>query len=430
MSLARASILAALFGGAAMPAAAMDAPRILFNAVATFTIADNLPDGVDAATETSAEILAIDPASATLLYTNSPRGTLGLIDIAKPGKPKPKGEIALPGEPTSVGTAHGKAYVAVNTSQSYTDPSGRLVVIDIASGATEQECDLGGQPDSVAISKDAARVAIAIENERDEDLNDGVIPQFPAGHVSMATLDASGAVTNCAAVTKIDLTGLAEIAPEDPEPEYVSFNDAGELVVSLQENNHIVLIGADNAVSGHFSAGAADIDGTDVAKDGVIDLTGSLKGLKREPDSVAWAGDLIVTANEGDYEGGARGFTLFRKDGSVAFEAGNDMELRAAQLGRYPDGRAEKKGNEPEAAAAAVFGDETLIFIGSERASILGIYALKGEEAVFLQAVPTGIAPESIVAWPEMGLVAVSSEKDDAEAHIRAGVTLYKIGKF
>lgn len=426
---ARIALLGALLSSAALPAAA-EAPRILFNVLAEFTVADNLPEGVDPATETSAEILAIDPASATLLYSNSPRGTIGLIDISKAAKPKGKGEIAMPGEPTSVGTAHGKAYVAVNTSKSYVEPSGLLAVVDLASGEIEQQCDLGGQPDSVAISKDGARLAVAIENERDEDLNDGAIPQFPAGYVVMASLGADGMVANCGAVQRIDVTGMAPVAPEDPEPEYVNFNAADELVVSLQENNAIVVIGADGKVASHFDAGTADVTGTDVKKDGIIDLTGSLKGLKREPDTVAWAGDLILTANEGDYQGGSRGFSLFEKDGTLVYDSNGEMELRAAQLGRYPDKRAEKKGSEPEAAASDVFGGVQLLFVGAERASIMAIYALQDGKVEFLQALPTGVSPESIVTWPEQGLVAVSSEVDDAAEHVRAKVTIYKIGTY
>jgi hypothetical protein len=40
----------------------------------------------------------------------------------------------------------------------------------------------------------------------------------------------------------VDLTGLADVAPEDPEPEFVSINGEGEIVVTLQENNHIVVV--------------------------------------------------------------------------------------------------------------------------------------------------------------------------------------------
>jgi hypothetical protein len=43
------------------------------------------------------------------------------------------------------------------------------------------ECDLGGQPDSVARAKDGSFLAVAIENERDEEVNDGDLPQMPGG---------------------------------------------------------------------------------------------------------------------------------------------------------------------------------------------------------------------------------------------------------
>jgi hypothetical protein len=44
---------------------------------------------------------------------------------------------------------------------------------------------------------------------------------------------------DCAGLQKIEMTGLAEVAGDDPEPEFVDVNDAGEIVVTLQENNHI-----------------------------------------------------------------------------------------------------------------------------------------------------------------------------------------------
>ena len=47
---------------------------------------------------------------------------------------------------------------------------------------------LGGQPDSVAISADGRYAAIAIENERDEDVNDGAMPQPPAGFLTIVDL--------------------------------------------------------------------------------------------------------------------------------------------------------------------------------------------------------------------------------------------------
>ena len=60
--------------------------------------------------------------------------------------------------------------------------------MDVAGKTIDKSCDLGGQPDSVAISPDGSIAAVAIENERDEEVNDGEIPQLPAGYVAIFKL--------------------------------------------------------------------------------------------------------------------------------------------------------------------------------------------------------------------------------------------------
>nr|WP_265502037.1 hypothetical protein [Paracoccus beibuensis] len=60
---------------------------------------------------------------------------------------------------------------------------------------------------------------------------------------------------DCDGLQRIELTGLADIAGDDSEPEYVDINDQGKIVVTLQENNHIAIIGADGTVAADFSAG-------------------------------------------------------------------------------------------------------------------------------------------------------------------------------
>ena len=66
-----------------------------------------------------------------------------------------------------------------------------------------------------------------------------------------------------------------------------------------------------------FSAVPVDLDGVDVKKDGVIDLSGTKKAVAREPDGVQWIdAERFVTANEGDWKGGRRGFTIFKADGT------------------------------------------------------------------------------------------------------------------
>ena len=138
------------------------------------------------------------------------------VDITNPRSPRPLGTVAVGGEPTSVAIRGGYAYAGVNTSPDYVNPSGKLVQIRISSRAVTGEVDLGGQPDAVAISPDGQYLAVAIENERDEDLGDGAPPQMPAGYVQiveMATM----------AATKVELTGLAGLVyGTDPEPEFVA----------------------------------------------------------------------------------------------------------------------------------------------------------------------------------------------------------------
>ncbi len=101
-----------------------------------------------------------------MVYTDSPLGVIGLVDITDPAAPKPLGNIEMGGEPTNGAYLGGKVFAAVNTSESFTAPSGKLVTVDLATRAVVAECDLGGQPDSVAVAKDGTFLAVAIENER------------------------------------------------------------------------------------------------------------------------------------------------------------------------------------------------------------------------------------------------------------------------
>lgn len=58
-------------------------------------------------------------------------------------------------------------------------------MIDIDSKSIKLTCDIGGQPDALAAARDGSFISIAVENERDEDLNNGEIPQLPAGNLVM-----------------------------------------------------------------------------------------------------------------------------------------------------------------------------------------------------------------------------------------------------
>ncbi|HTO29701.1 MAG TPA: alkaline phosphatase, partial [Pararhizobium sp.] len=163
-ALATALAASAAFGASAEP---------MFNRIASFAVADNLPADIDGKTVTSAEIIAASEDGNMLVYSDSPLKAIGFIDIADPKAPKPAGILKFEGEPTSVTIAGGKALVAINTRESFVKPSGMLAQVDLATKAVDTTCDLGGQPDSIALNKDGTIAAVAIENERDEEVNDG-----------------------------------------------------------------------------------------------------------------------------------------------------------------------------------------------------------------------------------------------------------------
>ncbi|PST25588.1 esterase-like activity of phytase family protein [Mesorhizobium plurifarium] len=414
---------------AASTATAVEAEQV-FNRIASFAVARNLPEGAGRNEPTSAEIITASVDGNTLIYSDSPGKRIGFIDIADAKAPKAGGIVSFEGEPTSVAVAGAKALVAVNTSESFTRPSGVLAVVDIVGKTVDATCDLGGQPDSVAVNKDRTLAAIAIENERDEDVDDGQIPQPPAG--SLAILSLKGGVADCATIKHVTLTGLAEIAGDDPEPEFVAFNGKDEIALTLQENNHIVIIdGRSATVKTHFPAGTVDLAGIDTKRDGAIAFTGEQAGRKREPDAVKWLDDdRLVIANEGDYEGGSRGFTIFDTTGKVLYESGASLEHAIASIGHYPEKRSSAKGIEPEGLETAQFGEDKLFFVLSERASIVGVYKDTGGEPELVQLLPSGVSPEGAVAIPGRNLFATANEVDLVQdGGARAHVMIYERGE-
>jgi hypothetical protein len=395
------------------PALAQD---MNFNRIASFMVAENTPD----AEETSAEIISATADGMTLVYSDSPAEVIGFIDITDPANPTAAGVFAMPnGEPTAVAVHGTTVYVGENTSESFVEPSGVLHAIDAGSRDVLASCDLGGQPDSVAVAPDGSFVAVAIENERDEDLGEGRVPQMPAGFVAIVPTTDAG--LDCAGMISADITGLADIAPEDPEPEFVAINGENEIVVTLQENNHMVVLAADGTVLSHFSAGEVTMEMIDTEEEGALIFDQTLT-WPREPDAVAWIDDThFATANEGDMDGGTRGWTIFSQDGDVVYESGVSFEHAIIQIGHYPEERSGNKGVEPESATFDVFNGTPYLFIGSERGSVVGVYNVTDPaNPVLEQLLPSGIGPEGYVTIPERGLLVSANETDDAgpRAHV------------
>jgi hypothetical protein len=433
-----------------------------FARVGTFANYRNTTTHTDA---TVSEIIAATADGRTLVYTDSPGAAIGFIDIDDPSHPVAAGTVALgadpttgmPYQPTSVDVLGNRyALVAANSSESFTKRSGALLVVDIAARAIVADIPLGGQPDSVRVSPDQRYLAVAIENERnealcvggsadgveaDEDECDagggalGVLPQTPYGNppgylavVSLAGPPASWVVTT------VDLTGYSTYAPGDPEPEFVDINDRNEAVVTLQENNHIVVVDLKAAkVIQSFDAGVATVHGVDAEDDGIIALTDSVVDVPREPDAVTWvpgAGRTlaIATANEGDLFGGSRGFSIFHRSGKVAFDSGASLERIAVRHGHYPESRSDNKGTEPESIAFGAFARGDYLFVGSERGSFVAVYSMsRSGKPAFEQLLPAPLGPEGLLAIPQRNLLIASGEEDSPEFGVRSTVMIYEL---
>jgi hypothetical protein len=411
-----------------IPLAAQAQEARVFNRIATIEAVRMLPADRDKSKKSIAEIVTASADGNTLIYVDGEQNGLGFVDITDPASPRPAGFLAMRGELTSVAVRGQLAYAVSDTSPNKREPAGYAAVVDIATRREVMRCDLGGQPDSTVVSRDGRFLVVVIENQRDERLNRGEIPQLPPGNLTILPLSEAG--LDCSGARRVDLTGLAAVAPEDPEPEFVDVNSRGEAVITLQENNHIAIIDLATArVTAHFSAGTVTVDKVDATRDGVIRPTQRLENVVREPDAVKWLDDeRFVTANEGDYRGGSRGFSIFRRDGTVEWDSGNFLEHLAISLGHYPEMRSGNRGNEPEGVEVATFDGERLIFIGSERSSLVTVWRDEGagRAPTFLQALPSGVAPEGLLAIPSRGLIVAAGEADNPESGLRSTLTIYR----
>jgi hypothetical protein len=427
-SIAAAVICMLGFATSPLTHAQSTATGAYFTRIATFEAHRNVPTGRNVSKKSVAEIVAASPDGMTLAYTDGEQMGIGLIEIRNPSQPQAAGFLPLEGEPTSVVIARGKVLTVVDTSKDFVQPSGQLAVFDLASKKLLATCPLFGQPDSIALDKDARHAVIVIENQRDEKLNKGAMPQTPSGNLTIIPLSAQG-LPDCTKSHPVSLAGLAEIEPSDAEPELVKVNAKGLAVVTLQENNHIVLVDvAKKEIVKHFSAGSVDLKEVDLKRDGIINPSESIKGVLREPDAVAWLDDKrFVTANEGDYKGGSRSISIFNTDGKVEWDSGNFLDHEAIRLGHYPEARSGSKGNEPEGIEVGVFGKDTLIFVGSERSSLVTVWRDRGagKAPEYLQALPAGSGPEGLVAISNRNLLVVANENDGSA---RSSVMIYQRG--
>ena len=74
------------------------------------------------------------------------------------------------------------------------------------------------------------------------------------------------------------------------------------------------------------------------------------------------------------------------------------MEHLVAAIGHYPEERSENKGNEPENVFVGEFAGEKLLFVNSERSSVVFVYEITNvSNPVLKQLLPAGVGPEGRV---------------------------------
>lgn len=421
-----------------------------FERTATFPVYENRPDGEDKSTPTVAEISTVSKDGKTLIHTDALAQRIGFIDISNPNAPQGLGTLDLKAqghakdEPTSVAVYGDYLLVVIDeTGGDFANPKGRVDIVRVSDRTRVSSIDLKGQPDSIAISPAGAsgkpKAAIAMENQRNEELNDGNLPQLPTGFVQ--TIDLSGEPKDWKATPirfedesgqLLDIVKKAGLdTPEDLEPEYVSINGKNQLAVTLQENNGVAIIDLEtNRITNVFSAGNAEVKGVDTQSDKIINPTDTLPETPREPDAISWIDDNhVATANEGDWKGGTRGWTVFDTNGKITWDAGNSVENLAIRHGLHNNKRAKKKGVEIEGIATAKMNGTTYAFVGSERSNFVTVYNVNDPaNPQFVQMLFTTNGPEGILPIPERNMLAVSSEVDEPENGVRSAVTLYRLG--
>jgi hypothetical protein len=123
----------------------------------------------------------------------------------------------------------------------------------------------------------------------------------------------------------------------------------------------------------------------------------------------AQLGRLNITTTLGDTDGdgdydelysyGTRSFSIWNGlTGQLVYDSKNQIDLKANELGKYPDGRSDDKGCEPEGITIGRVGNNNLLFVGLERANAVTIYDITNPtKPVFSQWLNTGVGPEGVL---------------------------------
>lgn len=389
------SLLVSALGAAYLSAGASAAEPI-----AAFQPVGSLSDGQ------FAEVGAASPDGMTVAFTNPETDRFVIVDISDPVHPEVTGEFASGGLATSIAITKDGRYAIGVARNSRLETSDDAIVIDLQTREIVRRIEVTSEPDAVEVSPDGDYAAIAIENES----------SFSTGE--MIVIDLRPEDPDDWTTHDVEFSDPAFETPEQLQPEYVDINENNEAALSFQENNAVAMVDleaavatADGGVVDVWSAGIASHP-SDLIKGGVLRFDQAFSRA-REPDAVVWTADNqhLVSADEGENRG-SRTWTIFNRDGSIAYDPGSAVETAAAEAGMYNSDRSSgDRSIELEGAAVGIFDDREYAFFVAERADYLSAYDITDPTAPKLVSHSlTGARPETVEVIPGRGLVMVASE--------------------
>nr|WP_270879589.1 stalk domain-containing protein [Paenibacillus aestuarii] len=368
-----------------------------------------------------AEISASTPDGKRLIVTEATLGSIRVLNIEDVTKVSDVKQISFKNisdkaEVTSVAvTPDGKyALAAVRTGDDVTNPSkGFVAVVDLATLETVKTYEVGIGPDSIAISKDGQYAVIAIEDE-EIDLTTEEIDMKTTkrpGSIAILTLPAGDATKAELTNIAIDLsqTGGGAMSLHDPQPEYVAISaDSTTAAVTLQENNAIAIVNLkDKKVTKTFGLGTTK-HFADLKSNGTVSFKDEMKA-RPEPDGIAFTADgkYLITANEGDLgkdefkdgvKSGGRNIMVWDLDGKPVYDSKELVDLKAAQVGLYPDERSANRGSEVENVTIGEVNGKQMLAVAAERDNAILFFDMTDPvNPVFKGLIPSaGVSPEGI----------------------------------
>lgn len=362
----------------------------------------------------ASEIAAYDPAAKRLYVVNGASRQVDVLNIADPTKPERVDSISLGAGKTSansVAFSNGTLAIAVQADPK-TAP-GKLVLIDTAT-QKRREVTVGSQPDMVTFTPDGRYALTANEGEPDDAYE--VDPEGSVSIVDVATGTARLATFGDGTLPKgVRVFGPKATPAQDLEPEYIAISPDGKTAyVTLQENNALAVLDIAQAKFtkiAHLGTKDFSKTGNELGsfKGGAVTFASQpLQGLY-QPDSIAFYGGYLYTANEGDAREwgpykesvergkfnvsqvdnhlfGARSMSVWSPEGTLVWDGGSEIERATAEaFPKYfnvsntknkPGGRDADKGPEPEGLAIGVVDGNAYAFVGLERIGGVVVYDL------------------------------------------------------